>query len=968
MFAEIRTTDGGAAGAVSVPPKRSLETRVLSRLIRLVLARARAVLAVAVLVAAVSAILGGTVLSAMSSQVGDPSAQSARADRTIAHASGVSADGHDLLILVRLPNTWPSAADRSAVRRVSATLSRVPGVVDGLTPSEDPGSLISRLGTRALITASVSANRSSDDVANAVRAAFAGRPDVAVGGRAVVALELGERVGTDLARAVWIVLPLLFLLLAWIFRGLVAALVPLVVGSLAVVVTMAALRGVIEFASVSQYILNLMFGLGLGLGSGYSLLIVSRYRDEVATGGYGREAALHAGIRAGRTVVFSAVTIVAAMSSLLLFPQKLLYSMGVGGVIVTLAAASAAVVVVPALLAVLGPRIDALPLGRRQRVVERAPIEATAGRWSRLAHWVTAQARWVLPAAALVCVLIALPVFTTRGGSPDATSLPVSSSARTVSDTVARDFPQQSGTTVRLAVHATPSADAPRVLALSQRVAAQPGVRSVSTSYLGSDEWVISARIGTGPFTTSAADSIRALRALPTRLPVLVGGDAAAYLDLRDSVTSLLPWALVLAALVVLVMIFLLTGSVVVPVTAVLLSGLSALMSVGVLVWVFQSGHLTNLLDFASTGRIDLTVPIVVAIIAFGLSAGYGVVVLARIKQAHDEGHQDAEAIPIGIGSTGHVVSSAALVLAVAIGASSASSVLIVKQVGVGAVVAVLLDAVLVRVLLLPSAMRVLSGANWWAPRPLRRLPEKLSGVAIPQFPRHPAAARGYRAFPTGSEHPGMQAAHAEAARIEAARAGTQVAADSGGAAGAQRAQGQARSADRAPTRMYAQTERRTKEDDEVDLPANVIPIVPPTSEPSRFTGLTVQIQVGDPIQGRIFYTRLFGRAPDAAPIEDFMEWRVVPDAPVWWQIVHLPMPVEPMQTRARLQVGDVDAAAAWAAAELGVDVDPITRIDGVIAFADFEDPWGNRLGFYEDRFPDDEEPDGPSDRWSRRG
>jgi uncharacterized membrane protein YdfJ with MMPL/SSD domain len=689
-----------------------------------VVGHARIIVVVAVVLGGLTTVLGASVVSLMTSGVGDPHSASARAVDQISAASGTSPNA-DLALLIRLPDAWPSAAGTQAVERAADRLGAIPGIVGVAAPATSASrGQISNDQRSAVITSSISARADEDVVAGAVKQAFADDATVRIGGTAAVDLDVNDRIAHDLTRAEIIAFPILLLLAMWIFRGVIAALVPLLVGGLSIVVTLSALRGIVTFLTLSQYVLNLVIGLGLGLAIDYCLFIISRYREETLTDGYGRAAAIRTVRTAGRTVLMSAATVAAALSTLLLFPQEVLYSMGVGGVIVTVVAALSGVIVVPALLVLLGPRIDSLALRRWARARETESANVVSGRWYRISKWVMARARYVLPATLIVAAVLSAPALFTKFGDVDQTSLPTSSVPRIVADRIAVDFGQGQRTDVFLAVTARAGqAQLTTQLGVNALDAAGPGaVATAPPVYIGAGVWTVSLALPGSPFSAASSAAVRRIRAVDSSLTFLVGGDAASFVDLESSVAALLPWALLIVAVAVLVIMFLLTGSVVLSIKTVLLNALNVAMTFGVLVFIFQYGHLESLLRFRSAGRIDLTQPILVAVIAFGLSTDYGVFLFSRIKEAHDEGLTDTEAVSVGLGRSGRIISSAALLLCIAIGAFSSSSILFVKELGVGAATAVLLDATLVRALLVPSAMRLMGRANWWAPPLLRRM------------------------------------------------------------------------------------------------------------------------------------------------------------------------------------------------------------------------------------------------------
>jgi RND superfamily putative drug exporter len=448
---------------------------------------------------------------------------------------------------------------------------------------------------------------------------------------------------------------------------------------------------------------------------------VSRYREEIEEQGPGVAALTTTLETAGRTVLFSALTVAAALVSLCLFPQRFLYSMGLGGTFVTLFAAMAALIVVPALLAVLGARINALSVGRR-------PGKEHEGRWYRIARWVQAHP---VPTAVFATVALlaagslALGMRTT---SIDAAVLPRTDDSRKVDLAFGQDFQRGADTPVSLAVNARddPTGNG-RVGALATRLARIEGTRQVlPPQRLDADTVLIQAVGDAPPLTQNAGSHVEAIRDLPgASTHVLVAGQAAELVDFRESVTERLPLVIAAVLATTLVALFLLTGSVLLPLKSVLMNALTLAATAGFLVFVFQAGRGQGLLDYEPPDAIELAGALLVGALAFGLSTDYGVFLLARIKELRDGGLDDSEAISVATQRTGGLITAAAALFVVAIGALVTSTLVFLKEVGLATAFAVIVDATLVRVLLVPSLMRLLGRANWWAPRPLRRLHDR---------------------------------------------------------------------------------------------------------------------------------------------------------------------------------------------------------------------------------------------------
>jgi RND superfamily putative drug exporter len=474
------------------------------------------------------------------------------------------------------------------------------------------------------------------------------------------------------------------------------------------------------------FALNLTTGLGLGLAIDYSLFIVSRYREEAARDGFGLEALRRTLRTAGRTVLFSAVTVAVAVAALNIFPQRFLYSMGIAGAIVALLAATLALTVLPALLALLGPRVNALSPPRLRRAAERDARPARSGAWYRLARRVTRRPAQVAVASAAVLIALGIPFTQVRFITADERVLPPRASAHQVHDALDRQFAPNRTTPLEVVVGAP--ASSPEVRALGEQVARLRDVSAVAPAQPADRETsLLQVAPVHGPLTGSTEQLVREVRAIHTPYYFGVAGDTASYLDLEHSLGAHLPAVLAVVVAATLIVLFLMTGSVVLPIKAVLMNTLSLSAVFGILVLVFQHGNLQGLLGYHSLGALDATQPILLFAMGFGLATDYGVFLLARIKEARDAGAPNATAVAVGLERTGRIVTSAALLFAVAVGAFATSQIVFIKELGIGAALVVLFDASIVRALLVPSLMQLLGSANWWAPRPLRRLHERIA-------------------------------------------------------------------------------------------------------------------------------------------------------------------------------------------------------------------------------------------------
>ena len=636
----------------------------------------------------------------------DPASDSAHARDQIEAAGGETAEP----AVIALVDAAPGGAK---VAGVAKRLEADPGIAHVTLPT--PGSpLVSHDGRHSLVAATILTAASESDVAERLLDDFAGEPGVELGGNAIGGAQVSEQATSDLGTAELIAFPLLALLTFLFFRG-VAALLPLAVGATTVLGAFAVLRVVNEALAISPFALNLVIGMGLGLAIDYSLLSVSRFREEMGRG-VDPPAALVATLRnAGHTVLFSAITVAAALACLCVFPQRFLISMGIGGAIVALVAAAAAFLVLPPLLILMAPRLGKV-----------TPKPAGEGRWYGLAKAVMRRPALTATAAAALMLVLAAPTLGLNWTGVDATSLPSGQSARTVFEASQREFPDADASPVFVAVDA-PRAEAKRVASYGRTLGEVEGVdRTGAPAYLGDGVWRIEVAVPGAPGSDSSQRVIGGLRDVGAPFPALVGGSAAELKDSQAAVSSSVGLALALLVVLTCSALWLMTGSVVLPVKALLMNFLTLAAATGIVVFVFQEGNLVGLFGASAQGGIEQTDYLVMAAIVFGLSTDYGVFLLTRIKESRDRGADDDEAIARGLEHTGRVVSAAAVLLAIALGAFVTSGLVFLKELGLGAAAAVLLDAFVVRALLVPSLMKLLGGANWWSPRPLRRLHERI--------------------------------------------------------------------------------------------------------------------------------------------------------------------------------------------------------------------------------------------------
>lgn len=708
---------------------------MLTRLADRIAGRPRRVLITATVFLAVAVVLGAPVAGLLSAgdadDFVDPGAQSRVTTAKLERAVGRTLSPA-VVVLVRTDGPVAGAAARRKVRAVVGVLRRdravasVHSVLDagaqrGPSASK-PNPLIARDGRATYVATYLRTGADQTAAGERIADALADVRGVVVGGYAVAVPEVSDQVSADLAKAESLAFPLLFLLSLMIFRGAVAALLPLFVGLLTIMGTFLGLRIVNEGVLLSIFALNLTIGLGLGLAIDYSLFVLSRYREEMERLGPGRDALVATMRTAGRTVVFSSLTVAAAMLSLLVFPARFLYSMGIAGAITAMVACAVALLALPALLIVLGERVNALAPARlrhREAITER-------GFFYRLSRLVMRRPATIALVTAALLVAMGLPFLRIQFTGVDASVLPAGSNAKIVDTALRGDFPPGPTSPLQVAVSA-PRSDRDAIAAYARRLAGLDGAASVQApSYIDDGTWLVQLTPRRPALDNASLDLVDAVRDGPAPGPVAVAGESARFVDQVSSFGGRLPLALGLLAVTTLAILFAMTASVVLPLKALVMNVLGLSAAFGLLVLVFQDGRLESLLGYTSQGALEVTQPIVLLAIAFGLSTDYGVFLLTRIKEAHDAGASNDEAVAVGLQRTGRIVTAAALLLCIAIGAFATSQIIFVKEVGLGTAAAVMIDATIVRMLLVPSLMKLLGERNWWAPGPLRRLHGRL--------------------------------------------------------------------------------------------------------------------------------------------------------------------------------------------------------------------------------------------------
>jgi RND superfamily putative drug exporter len=780
---------------------------MLDWLARSLLRRRVLVLVAAVAVVGAAGVLGAGVVSKLrSGGFEDPAASSTRAQAALRDSFHTGEP--NLVLLVTADGGTVDRGDVAGgglqlTRRLAA--ERDVSEVQSYWTTKAPA-LRSVDGRQALVLARIA----GDDDATQKRAeqlattfeGDRGSMRVRVGGQARVFGQVSDQVERDLTRAEGIAVPITLLLLVVVFSSAVAGALPLAVGGFAIVGTLLVLRLLASLTDVSVYALNLTTALGLGLAIDYSMFIVSRYREELRAGQEPADALVTTMRTAGRTVLFSAATVAVALVALLVFPLYFLRSFGYAGIAVVALAAVGALVVLPALLAVLGRRIDSLrlpfgrPAARPAATPQRAAApaagadrtvrpagsaqapEAGSGAWHRIAMAVMRRPVPIATAVVAVLLVLGAPFLGVRFGLPDDRVLPTSASSRQVADAIRGDFTARDADALQVVATGTgaPAAVAAEIDGYASSLSGLPGVARVDAmtgSYAGGHKLASRPQAtAQAPASTPAPASARAqapasapvpaagaqaggrfvagsatwlrvvptveayssagenlverVRALPAPFAVDVGGPSAQLVDTKAAISDRLPLAVAIIAGATLLLLFLMTGSLVIPIKALVLNLLSLSAVYGAMVFVFQDGHLSGLLGFTSTGTIDTSMPVLLSCIAFGLSMDYEVFLLSRIKEEYDRTGDTVSSVATGLERSGRIVTTLAALLAIVFIAFATSQVTFLKLFGIGSALAIVVDATLIRALLVPAFMRLAGRANWWAPRPLRLLHDRI--------------------------------------------------------------------------------------------------------------------------------------------------------------------------------------------------------------------------------------------------
>ncbi|MET3961319.1 putative membrane protein YdfJ with MMPL/SSD domain [Marmoricola sp. OAE513] len=701
---------------------------MLERIADLTWNHPRKILGAALLFAAVAGFFGHDVEHHLKAAgFTDPASESQRAGDVLAGARGFSAEP-GLVVVVRAKDGGRLDVEDPAVQAEVARLTQRLGesayvgqAVNPLTAGPQARELVADDGKSIVLAAYLATNDLEDkggladeSVRKNVRSDLL---DLGYGGYAPGFNEVNDQTKKDLTNAELIAFPLLAILLLLVFRSAVAAAVPLVIGVLSIVGTLFVLRVMSEFVGTSVFALNIGTALSLGLAVDYALLLVSRHREETAVAGFTQEAHRRMISTAGRTAMFSGLTVAAALAALMVMPQRFLYSVGAAGAAVGILSTVMALFVAPAILVVLGPRINTWSIRRGPAVSD------TSTRWLKVARGVMKRPALVAIATSAVLLGLASPLVSTHLTGPSAEVVPPGQQSYEVVKYLEAHYPRvvYEGVSVTLRGKAT-AADGQ---ALAGQIAAIDGVDEVAPfTQASADAWFTTVSLDDPALSPAAQQAVRDIRALspPPDTDLLLAGNTASFLDYKKSLVSNAPLALGLIVLLTVVLLFLLTGSVLLPIKTLLMNALTLAATLGILVIVFEKKFLVDLLDYPGPYKVEMTSMVFLFAVTFALATDYAVLVMARIKELRDSGMSNEDAVANGVARTGRIISAAAVMIAVVFAAFAVSPVFFMKQIAVGVALGVVIDATVVRALLVPSLMRLLGEANWWAPGPLRRL------------------------------------------------------------------------------------------------------------------------------------------------------------------------------------------------------------------------------------------------------
>jgi RND superfamily putative drug exporter len=720
---------------------------MLNRLALFTVRRRRWVLSLTVIFIVVASVFGTGAFGVLKSEgFNDPSSESVKAETLLDENFG---GGEPNIVLVLSANGQnvdsPSLTSQGqALTKQLASISGVDQVLSYWSTGNAP-TLRSADNESALIVARLDGEDEFVDQQLAlVKEQLTGSQgdfNVVLGGSDAVFADIGSTIESDLLRAELIAIPLTLILLLFVFRSVIAALLPLFVGVTAIFGTLLSLFIIGSVTDVSIYAVNLTTALGLGLAIDYSLFIVSRFREELQAGRTNEAAVVRTIETAGKTILISALTVAVSLSALLVFPLYFLRSFAYAGIAVVLLALAGSILSLPALLAVLGQRVNSLRIGKRR--VERAESE---GAWHRIATFVMRRPIPIATAGVVFLVLLGLPFLRANFGIPDDRVLPTSAQSRQASEILRAEFSGNNAEGFGVVASGVSANQIDEIAATAAAISSLTGVDRVECAagtfangesqtsgeadarFLATNGNSITWMSVVPDFPVASPEGeklVTEIRDLDLPIDVAVEGQAAGLVDSKAAIGRSLPWAIAIIIIATFVLLFMMAGSLLVPLKALILNFLSLTATFGAMVWIFQDGNLSDPLGFTATGTIDISMPILMFCIAFGLSMDYEVFLLSRIKEEYDRVGDNESSVALGLERTGKIITAAALLLSITFFAFGTSDVSFIKMFGIGLGLAVLMDATIVRAFLVPAFMKLAGNANWWAPRPLRRFHDR---------------------------------------------------------------------------------------------------------------------------------------------------------------------------------------------------------------------------------------------------
>ena len=695
---------------------------MFERLGHLIARRARLVLVLSLVFIAISGTVGTQVFSRFDSGgYSDPNSDSAKVFDYLENEFNVK-DPAVVLTAQTPSGSVDDASVAESAARLEAKLraeTSAENVISYWSAGRNPG-FKSKDGTAAYLFVYLKSNDFTeiDKLGGYYQESYEGKFEdltIRVAGGAVFANAINGRIQDDLKLSEAISIPLTFILLVLVFGALAASAMPLVIGVTAILGTFLGLYLLTLVTDISVFALNLTTGLGLGLGIDYALLVVNRFREELHRGLSNEDAIVNTLKSAGKTVFYSGLTVVLTLISLAFFPMNFLKSMGYAGALVVALAVVGALIPLPALLVLLGKKVN-------KGVVRKSGIvPKTEGGWAKVARFVMRRPIPVVALSLLILAVLISPISNIKFSQVDSRVLPASDPAYQASAFIADNFPGQESNPIEI-IFPNGATKAPEIADYSKELITVDGITRVGTPETVGNNVRLIAIHEMPPRTPEAQEMINQIREIDSGVEVLVGGIAADYADSQNGISSRLPWVLLWIMIAVFILLFLFTGSILLPIKAVLLNFASLLATMGLLTFIFIDGNLTFLVgDFINTKTLDTSSLVLVAIVAFGLSMDYEVFLLSRIKEEHDSGHSNIESVALGLQKSARIITAAAFILAVVFAAFIISGVTSIKMMGFGIAFAILLDATLVRAFLVPALMRLFGEWNWWAPKSLKR-------------------------------------------------------------------------------------------------------------------------------------------------------------------------------------------------------------------------------------------------------